>query len=43
MLKKILIVVSIILVWEGRHIILPALEQGVSYVINTGSSMLQSV
>ncbi len=43
MLKKIMIVIGIILVWEGRHVILPAIEQGVSYVVSTGSSLLRSV
>ena len=43
MLKKIMIVLGIILVWEGRYIILPAIESGVNIVVSTGSSLLQSV
>ena len=43
MLKKIMIVIGVIIVWEGRQVILPAIETGVSYVVSTGSSLLQSV
>jgi len=42
-LKKIMIVLGIILVWEGRYVILPAVESVVTYVVATGSSLLQSV
>jgi len=34
---------GIIIVWEGRHVILPAVESVVTYVIATGSSLIQSV
>ena len=43
MVKKIMIVIGVIIVWEGRQVILPAIETGVSYVVSTGSSLLQSV
>ncbi len=43
MLKKIMIVIGIIIVWECRNDIIPAVESVVTYVIATGSSLLQSV
>ena len=43
MVKKILIVLSIIILWENRNSIVPALESVVSVVVTTGSSILQSV
>ena len=43
MLKKIMIVIGIIIVWEQRDSIVPVTESVVSYVITTGSSLLQSV
>ena len=43
MLKKILIVLGIIIVWEQRDSIVPGIESVVSYVITTGSSFMQSV
>ena len=43
MVKKIMIVIGVIIVWEGRQVILPAIETGVSYVVSTGSSLLRSV
>ena len=43
MVKKIVIVLTIIIAWEYRHSIVPAIESVVSIVIETGSSILQSV
>ena len=43
MLKKIMIVLGIIIVWEQRDNIVPATESVVSYVITTGSSLVQSL
>ena len=42
-MKKIMIVIGIIIAWEQRDSIVPALESVVSYVIATGSSLVQSV
>jgi 5S rRNA maturation endonuclease (ribonuclease M5) len=42
-LKKIMIVIGIIIVWEGRDSIVPVSESVITYVIATGSSLLQSV
>ena len=42
-LKKILIVLGIIILWECRNDIVPGIESVVSYVIATGSSYMQSV
>ena len=41
-LKKIMIVLSVIIVWEQRDSIVPAVESVVSYVIATGSSYMES-
>ena len=43
MIKKIMIVLGIIIVWEQRDSIAPVVESVVSYVIATGSSFIQSV
>ena len=43
MVKKILIVLGIIILWENRDSIIPATESVVTYVIATGSNILQSV
>ena len=43
MLKKIMIVIGIIIVWEQRDSIVPVTESVVTYVIRTGSSFIQSV
>ena len=43
MLKKIMIVLGIIIVWEQRHSIVPVVESVVTYVVATGSSLIQSV
>ena len=43
MLKKIMIVLSVIILWECRDSIVPGIEMIVSYVIATGSSLVQSV
>ena len=43
MLKKIMIVIGIIIVWEQRDSIVPVSESVITYVIATGSSLLQSV
>ena len=43
MLKKIMIVLGIIIVWEQRDSIVPVVESVVSYVIASGSSFIQSV
>ena len=43
MLKKIMIVLGIIIVWECRHDIVPVTESVITYVIATGSSFMQSV
>ena len=43
MIKKIMIVLGIIIVWEQRDSIVPGIESVVSYVITTGSSFMQSV
>ena len=43
MVKKILIVLGIIIVWENRDSIVPVAESVVTYVMTTGSSLLQSV
>ena len=42
-LKKIMIVIGIIIVWEQRDSIVPVAESVVTYVIATGSSFMQSV
>jgi len=42
-LKKIMIVLGIIILWECRNDIVPGIESVVSYVIATGSSYMQSV
>ena len=42
-LKKIMIVIGIIIAWEGRYIILSASESVVTYVTTTGSTLLQSL
>jgi len=42
-MKKILIIVGIITLWEYRDSILPAIESVVAQVIATGSSIMQSV
>jgi hypothetical protein len=41
--KKIVIVLAIIIAWEYRDSIVPAIESVVSIVVETGSSILQSV
>ena len=43
MLKKIMIVIGIIIVWEHRDSIVPVSESVITYVIATVSSLLQSV
>ena len=43
MIKKIMIVLGIIIVWEGRDSILSASKSVVTQVITTGSSFIQSV
>ncbi len=43
MLKKIMIAIGIIIVWEQRDSIVPVSESVVSYVITTGSSLVQSL
>ena len=43
MLKKIMIVIGIIIVWEQRDSIVPVVESVVTYVIATGSSFMESV
>ena len=43
MVKKILIVLGIIIAWENRDSIIPGIESVVSIVVETGSSLLQSV
>ena len=43
MLKKIMIVLGIIIVWEQRDSIVPVTESVVTYVITTGSSFMESV
>ena len=43
MIKKIMIVLGIIIVWEQRDSIVPGIEMVVSYVIASGSSFIQSV
>jgi len=42
-MKKIMIVIGIIIVWEQRDSIVPALESVITYVIASGSSFIQSV
>ena len=42
-LKKIIIVLGIIIVWEQRDSIVPVVESVVTYVIATGSSFMESV
>jgi len=42
-LKKIMIAIGIIILWEQRDSIIPGIESVVSYVIGTGSSLVQSV
>jgi hypothetical protein len=42
-LKKIIIVLGIIIVWEQRDSIVPVAESVITYVIATGSSFIQSV
>ena len=43
MLKKIMIVVVVIILWEGRHVIFPAIQSVVTAFIETGSSIMESV
>ena len=43
MLKKIIIVLGIIILWEQRDSVVPVIESVVTYVIATGSSFIQSV
>ena len=43
MLKKIMIVLGVIILWECRDDIIPGIESVVSYVIATGSSFIESV
>jgi hypothetical protein len=43
MVKKIVIVLGIIIAWENRDSIIPGIESVVSIVVETGSSLLQSV
>ena len=43
MLKKIITVLVVIILWECRDSIVPGIESVVSYVIGTGSSLMQSV
>ena len=40
-LKKIIIVLSVIIAWECRDSIVPGIESVVSYVMTTGSSLIQ--
>ena len=42
-LKKIIIVLGVIIVWEQRDSIVPVVESVVTYVIATGSSFMESV
>ena len=42
-IKKIMIVLGIIIVWEQRDSIVPVVESVVTYVVATGSSLIQSV
>ena len=42
-MKKIIIVLVIIIAWEQRDSIVPGIETVVSYVIATGSNLVQSV
>jgi len=42
-IKKMMIVLGIIIVWEQRDSIVPVVESVVTYVIATGSSFIQSV
>ena len=43
MLKKIMIVLVVIILWEQRDSIVPGIESVVSYVSTTGSSFVQSL
>jgi len=43
MVKKIITVLVVIILWECRDSIVPAAESVVTYVMTTGSSLLQSV
>ncbi len=43
MLKKIMIVLGVIILWECRDSIVPGIEMIVTYVMTTGSSLVQSV
>ena len=43
MVKKIMIVIGVIIAWENRDSIVPGIESVVTYVMTTGSSLLQSV
>ena len=43
MVKKIVIVLGIIILWENRDSIIPVTESVVTYVMTIGSSLLQSV
>ncbi len=43
MVKKIIPILVVIVLWECRNDIVPGIESVVSYVIATGSSLLQSV
>ena len=43
MIKNIMIVLGIIIAWECRDDIIPGIESVITYVITTGSSLVQSV
>ena len=43
MLKKIMIVIGVITVWECRDSIVPGIESVVSYIISNGSSLVQDL
>ena len=43
MLKKIITVLIVIILWEQRDSIVPVVESVVTYVMTTGSSLVQSV
>ncbi len=43
MLKKIMIVAFVIILWEGREVIFPAIQSVVTAFIETGSSVMESV
>ena len=43
MIQKIIIVLGIIIAWEQRDSIVPGIESVITYVIATGSNLVESI